>query len=312
MPAAVRRTRAGFGHSSLCNIPLSSRCASGVWHFSDIEFRKSFHAQVAIQSTSSFAAFGSAIAGGLALPLLAAAHGISDADRQHMLDGAYLRYISLGASHMLTGYDHLLFLFGVVFFLSTFKDVAKFVTVFTIGHCITLVFATYYKITWNYYLVDAMIALSVIYKGFDNNGGFQKYFQMASPNLLAAVFGFGLLHGFGLSTRLQQLPLGDDSTAMLLRILSFNVGVEVGQIAALTAMLALLAIWRKRPSFARFSFAANLAIVYAGVYLLFTQLHGYQHDSHPDSFRFPTEEHRHVHEDMDIGNSTDDSRNSLK
>ena len=248
----------------------------------------------------------------LALPLLAAAHGISEADRQHMLDGAYLRYISLGASHMLTGYDHLLFLFGVVFFLTTFKDVAKLVTVFTIGHCITLVFATYYKITWNYYLVDAMIALSVIYKGFDNNGGFQKYFQMASPNLLAAVFGFGLLHGFGLSTRLQQLPLGDDSTAMLLRILSFNVGVEVGQIAALTAMLALLAIWRKRPSFARFSFAANLAIVYAGVYLLFTQLHGYQHDSHPDSFRFPAEEHRHAHEDMDIGNSTDDSRNSLK
>ena len=248
----------------------------------------------------------------LALPLLAVAHGISEADRQHMLDGAYLRYISLGASHMLTGYDHLLFLFGVVFFLTTFKDVAKLVTVFTIGHCITLVFATYYKITWNYYLVDAMIALSVIYKGFDNNGGFQKYFQMASPNLLAAVFGFGLLHGFGLSTRLQQLPLGDDSTAMLLRILSFNVGVEVGQIAALTAMLALLAIWRKRPSFARFSFAANLAIVYAGVYLLFTQLHGYQHDSHPDSFRFPAEEHRHAHEDMDIGNSTDDSRNSLK
>ena len=248
----------------------------------------------------------------LALPLLAVAHGISEADRQHMLDGAYLRYISLGASHMLTGYDHLLFLFGVVFFLTTFKDVAKLVTVFTIGHCLTLVVATYYKITWNYYLVDAMIALSVIYKGFDNNGGFQKYFQMASPNLLAAVFGFGLLHGFGLSTRLQQLPLGDDSTAMLLRILSFNVGVEVGQIAALTAMLALLAIWRKRPSFARFSFAANLAIVYAGVYLLFTQLHGYQHDSHPDSFRFPAEEHRHVHEDMDIGNSTDDSRNSLK
>ncbi len=246
------------------------------------------------------------------LPMLAIAHGISDADRQSMLDGGYLRYIGLGASHMLTGYDHLLFLFGVVFFLTSFKDVAKFVTVFTIGHCITLILATYYKITWNYYLVDAIIALSVIYKGFDNNGGFQKYFQMASPNLLAAVFGFGLLHGFGLSTRLQQLPLGDDNTAMLLRILSFNVGVEVGQIAALTVMLALLAIWRKRASFARFSFAANLAIVYAGVYLLFTQLHGYEHDSLPDSFRFPAEEHRHVHEDMDIGNSTDDSRNTLK
>ena len=245
-------------------------------------------------------------------PMVAMAHGISEADRQSMLDGGYLRYIGLGASHMLTGYDHLLFLFGVVFFLTGFRDVAKFVTVFTIGHCITLIFATYYKITWNYYLVDAIIALSVIYKGFDNNGGFQKYFLMASPNLLAAVFGFGLLHGFGLSTRLQQLPLGDDNTAMLLRILSFNVGVELGQIAALTGMLALLAIWRKRASFARFSFVANLAIVYAGVYLLFTQLHGYQHDNQPDSFRFPAGEHRHVHEDMDIGNSTDDSRNTLK
>ena len=245
-------------------------------------------------------------------PMLALAHGISEADRQSMLDGGNLHYIGLGASHMLTGYDHLLFLFGVVFFLTGFKDVAKFVTVFTLGHCLTLIFATYYKITWNYYLVDAIIALSVIYKGFDNNGGFQKYFQMASPNLLAAVFGFGLLHGFGLSTRLQQLPLGDDNMAMLLRILSFNVGVEVGQIAALTVMLALLAVWRRRPSFARGSFAANLAIVYAGVYLLFTQLHGYQHDSQPDSFRFPAEEHRHVHEDMDIGNSTDDKRNSLK
>jgi len=135
----------------------------------------------------------------MALPVIAFAHGISDADRQSMLDGGYLRYIGLGASHMLTGYDHLLFLLGVVFFLTGFKDVAKFVTVFTLGHCITLIFATYYKITWNYYLVDAIIAVSVIYKGFDNNGGFQTYFGMKSPNLLGAVFGFGLLHGFGLS-----------------------------------------------------------------------------------------------------------------
>jgi hypothetical protein len=190
-------------------------------------------------------------------PLLALAHGISDADRQRMLDGGMLQYIGLGASHMLTGYDHLLFLFGVVFFLTTFKDIAKFVTVFTLGHCITLIFATFYQITWNYYLVDALIAVSVIYKGFDNNGGFQKYFSIKSPNLLAAVFGFGLLHGFGLSTRLQQLPLGDDQTGILLRILSFNVGVELGQIAALSAMVAVLALWRRRASFARFSFAAK-------------------------------------------------------
>ena len=245
-------------------------------------------------------------------PLLAAAHGISEADRQQMLDGGYLRYIGLGASHMLTGYDHLLFLFGVVFFLTTFKDVAKFVTAFTVGHCITLIVATFYQITWNFYLVDAIIAISVIYKGFDNNGGFQKHFNMASPNLLGVVFGFGLLHGFGLSTRLQQLPLGDDSTQLLWRILSFNLGVEVGQIAALMVMIALLAAWRTRPSFRQFSVMANTALMAAGGYLLFTQLHAYQHDSHRYSIAFPAKEHIHAHEDMDVKNAADTSRNTLK
>jgi hydrogenase/urease accessory protein HupE len=114
------------------------------------------------------------------LPIIAYAHGISDEDKQRMLDGGYIQYMWLGASHMLTGYDHLLFLLGVVFLLSTFKDIVKFVTVFTIGHCITLIFATYFKITWNFWLVDAIIAVSVIYKGFDNNNGFQRHFNMAS------------------------------------------------------------------------------------------------------------------------------------
>jgi hypothetical protein len=212
---------------------------------------------------------------------------------------------------MLTGYDHLLFLFGVVFFLASFRDVVKFVTVFTLGHSLTLVFATLLQITWNYFLVDAIIAVSVMVKAFDNNGGFQKHFQMASPNLLWMVFGFGLLHGFGLSTRLQQLPLGDDTTAMLGRILSFNVGVELGQIAALVVMVGALSLWRHRPSFQRFSYAANLALFYAGVYLLFMQLHGYQHDVAPDSFRFPAAEHRHAHEDMGVDDTRDTSRDGL-
>ena len=239
------------------------------------------------------------------------AHGISDADRARMLSGGYLQYVGLGATHMLTGYDHLLFLFGVVFFLTTFKDVAKFVTVFTLGHCITLVLATYYRITFNYYLIDAVIAISVIYKAFDNIGGFQRYLQMASPNLLAAVFGFGLLHGFGLSTRLQQLPLGDDNAAMLIRILSFNLGVELGQIVALAAMVASLAVCRRRPSFARFSAAANFALICAGILLLLMQLHGYQHDAYANDFRFPDREHRHAHEDMDIEKTADPGRDSL-
>jgi HupE / UreJ protein len=247
----------------------------------------------------------------LVAPLAALAHGISDADKQRMLEGGYLRYVGLGATHMLTGYDHLLFLFGVVFFLTTFRDIAKFVTAFTLGHCITLIFATFLQITWNYFLVDALIAVSVIYKGFDNNGGFQKHFGIQSPSLLAVVFAFGLLHGFGLSTRLQQLPLGDDKFSMLMRILSFNVGVEIGQIAALCVMVALLAAWRKRPSFQRFSVLANIGLVYAGGLLLLMQLHGFQHDVDPNGFRFPAQEHRHQHEDLDVEKSTDTGRDTL-
>jgi hypothetical protein len=245
------------------------------------------------------------------LPLIALAHGISDEDKQRMLDGGYIQYILLGASHMLTGYDHLLFLLGVVFFLTNFKDIVKFVTVFTIGHCLTLIFATYFKITWNFWLVDAIIAVSVIYKGFDNNGGFQRHFNMSSPNLIKMVFAFGLLHGFGLSTRLQQLPLGDDPVHMIIRILSFNLGVELGQILALAVMVAVLSFWRKTSHFERFSYTANLGLILAGIYLLFVQLHGYQHDVHGESFRFPSEEHRHAHEDFDIKNTTDSSRNAL-
>jgi len=236
------------------------------------------------------------------VPWLALAHGISEEQKQRMLSGGYLQYAILGAEHMLTGYDHLMFLFGVIFFLTTFFDIAKFVTAFTVGHCLTLVFATFYQITWNYYLIDAIIAISVMYKAFDNNGGFEKYLEMKSPNLVKMVFAFGLLHGFGLSTRLQQLPLGDDSTGILFRILSFNVGVEVGQIMALTIMVFFLTAWRKRPSFKRFSFAANSLLMFAGIFLFFMQMHGYWHDSDPDSFRFPEGEHRHHHEDMDIEN----------
>jgi hypothetical protein len=247
----------------------------------------------------------------LAIPAAAIAHGISDAERQRMLEGGYLQYVGLGATHMLTGYDHLLFLLGVVFFVTSFKDIAKLVTAFTLGHCITLIFATFYKITWNYYFVEAIIAISVIYRGFDNNGGFQRYFNVKSPNLVAAVFVFGLLHGFGLSTRLQQLPLGDDHMAMLIRILCFNLGVEIGQVAALSVMLAVLAFWRRHASFKRSSYAANLALMWAGAYLLFVQLHGLQHDLDPNEFRFPVEEHQHIHEDMQIKDATDPSRNTI-
>ena len=226
------------------------------------------------------------------------AHGISEADKAAMLSGGYLKYIWLGASHMLTGYDHLLFIFGVIFFLSTFKDIVKFISVFTLGHCITLIFATFFKITANYYLIDAVIALSVIYKGFENIDGFRKFFDWQPPSLLKMVFAFGLIHGFGLSTRLQQLPLGDDSFSMLMRILSFNVGVEFGQIVALSVMLVFLSGWRKTASFTKFAKMANVALIAGGLFLFNMQFHGYWHTDHPSDFPLNQDDHTHIHEDM--------------
>ena len=226
------------------------------------------------------------------------AHGISEADRVAMLEGGNLQYIWLGATHMLTGYDHLLFLLGVIFFLTTVRDIVKFITVFTLGHSITLIFATFMGITANYYLVDAVIALSVIYKAFDNNKGFQNYFKVASPNLLLMVLIFGLIHGFGLSTRLQQLPLGEQDMDMLWRIISFNVGVELGQILALIPMLFVLAIWRKRPSFPHWSKIANDTLMFVGFMLLLMQLHGYLHTVGEGEF-FDHHEHTHIHEHKD-------------
>jgi len=227
----------------------------------------------------------------------ASAHGISEEARQRMLEGGNLEYIRLGAEHMITGYDHLLFLFGVMFFLSRLIDIIKFVSAFTIGHTITLVFATYLGITANYYLIDAFIAITVIYKAFENLDGFRKYLNSGSPNLLAMVFLFGLVHGFGLSTRLQQLPIAEDG-GMLLHILSFNLGVEIGQIGALLVMWAILRLWRQRNSFPLFSRVINAGLMAAGILLLGMQLHGYSHTAHAETFPMSRDDHAHAHVEM--------------
>ena len=228
------------------------------------------------------------------------AHGISEEAKRAMIEGGYLNYIILGAEHMITGYDHLFFLFGVIFFLKTFKDIVKFISVFTLGHSITLILATFLGITANYWLIDAVIAISVIYKGFDNNNGFKEYFGFKkSPNLLWMVFTFGLIHGFGLSTRLQQLPLGEKGSEMFMRIISFNIGVEFGQIAALIVMLLVITQMRKHHMFERLSRVFNDGIMLAGFMLLLMQLHGYLHTSSPDEFGFSEDNHIHHHMKLD-------------
>ncbi|MSO93910.1 MAG: HupE/UreJ family protein [Rhodospirillales bacterium] len=217
---------------------------------------------------------------GLALaPTSVAAHGVDPSYLALIESGTNLDYLWLGAVHMFTGYDHILFIIGIIFFLTTVTDIVKFITAFTIGHSLTLLFGALAGITASPYLVDAVIAVSVIYKGFDNLDGFRRYLGIEAPNALVLVFGFGLVHGFGLATRIQEFPLPTES--LVARIASFNVGVELGQIAALIVILTVINLWRRLPSFRRFSLASNGGLVLGGVLLLLMQMHGYLHATNP-------------------------------
>lgn len=211
-------------------------------------------------------------------PFVLLAHGVSSADQEILNNGGLLSYIYVGAKHMVTGYDHLLFLVGVIFYLKGYKDIVRFVTVFTIGHSITLIGATYLGIKANEHLIDAVIALSVLYKGFENLGGFKTYFKVKSPNLLLMVFIFGLIHGFGLSTRLQSFDVG--SSQFLAKIVSFNVGVELGQILALIPIVFIITQWKSKKSYESFYKAANFYLVIAGIGLFIYQMYGYFYGGH--------------------------------
>lgn len=207
------------------------------------------------------------------LPLFLLGHGVSEADQQILRSGGLLAYVRVGAGHMLTGYDHLLFLAGVIFYLSGFKDIIRFITAFTLGHSITLIVATFLGWRVEEHLIDAVIALSVLYKGFENLGGFEKWLKVASPNLLAMVFLFGLIHGLGLSTRLQSFDLGDGQ--FLEKIISFNIGVELGQVLALIPIVFVINRWKKWNSYEAFYRAANVYLIIAGTLLFVYQLLGY-------------------------------------
>lgn len=208
----------------------------------------------------------------LLFPVAVFAHGVSDGDQEILNNGGLLSYIYVGAKHMLTGYDHLLFLTGVVFYLNGLRDIIKFISVFTLGHCITLIGATYLGIKVDEHLIDAVIALSVIYKGFENLGGFERL-KIRAPHLLMMVFTFGLIHGLGLSTRLQSFEVGSEQ--FLAKILSFNLGVELGQIIALIPIVFLISYWKKLKSFKAFYSSVNSYLIIAGVALLIYQLYGY-------------------------------------
>jgi hypothetical protein len=203
------------------------------------------------------------------------AHGVQGRDAEFLknVSGVHAGpFVYLGAKHMVTGYDHLLFLFGVIFFLYRMRDVAAYVTCFAIGHSITLLPGVLTGIHVNAYIVDALIGLSVVYKAFDNLDGFKTLFGF-EPNPKLAVLGFGLIHGFGLATKLQEFRLAKDG--LVPNMISFNIGVELGQLVALAIILTLMTQWRRTSGFARHAVAANVLLMTAGFVLIGYQVAGY-------------------------------------
>ena len=211
----------------------------------------------------------------LAFPDFAFAHNVSKRDAAFVVSNqgqAIGPFLYLGAKHMVTGYDHILFLVGVIFFLYRLKDVVAYVSLFTIGHSITLLAGVLGGIHANSYIVDAIIGFSVVYKAFENMDGFRRFFGF-QPNTKAAVLIFGFFHGFGLATKLQAFALSPNG--LIANIISFNVGVEIGQGLALTAILIGLSYWRTHPGFMRHAFATNAIVMACGFLLLGYQLAGY-------------------------------------
>jgi len=205
----------------------------------------------------------------------AVAHGVAEGDKGFIeqTSGPQIGpYLYLGAKHMVTGYDHLLFLFGVIFFLYRMKHVAAYVTLFAIGHSTTLLAGVLMGTNVSSYLVDAIIGLSVVYKAFDNLGAYQRWFGF-QPNTKAAVLIFGFFHGFGLATKLQEFDMSENG--LVANLIAFNVGVEIGQMLALGAILIAMSYWRRTGGFNRHAFTANVVLMTAGFILFGYQMTGY-------------------------------------
>ena len=203
------------------------------------------------------------------------AHAVAEGDKgyiQEIYGVNLISFMYLGAKHMVTGYDHILFLLGVIFFLYRMQHIAIYVSLFAIGHSTTMLLGVYFNIGINSYLIDAIIGLSVIYKALDNIGAYQRWLGF-QPNTKVATLVFGLFHGFGLSSKIIEYDISSDG--LVPNLLAFNVGVEIGQLLALSAILIVMGFWRRTTGFLRHAYTANVAMMCAGFMLVGYQLTGY-------------------------------------
>ncbi|BEH15767.1 HupE/UreJ family protein [Marinobacter shengliensis] len=203
------------------------------------------------------------------------AHAVAEGDKgyiQEITGVNLIAFMYLGAKHMVTGYDHLLFLLGVIFFLYQMKHIAIYVSLFAVGHSTTMLLGVYFNIGINSYIIDAIIGLSIVYKALDNLGAYQRWFGF-QPNTKAATLIFGFFHGFGLSSKIIEYDISPDG--LVPNLLAFNVGVEIGQLIALTMILIAISFWRKTDGFFRHAYTTNVAMMSAGFLLFGYQLTGY-------------------------------------
>lgn len=208
------------------------------------------------------------------MPSPALAHAVAQGDKGYIQEVTGLQllpFVYLGAKHMVTGYDHILFLFGVIFFLYRIKHIGIYVSLFALGHSTTMLLGVYFNIGINSYIIDAIIGLSVVYKALDNMGAYQRWLGF-QPNTKAATFIFGLFHGFGLSTKIIDYNISPDG--LMPNLLAFNVGVEIGQLIALAAILIVMGYWRRTDNFWRHAYTANVIVMTAGFVLIGYQLTG--------------------------------------
>ncbi|WP_341911183.1 HupE/UreJ family protein [Ferrovibrio terrae] len=203
------------------------------------------------------------------------AHAVAEGDKGYIqeITGIHLLpFAYLGAKHMVTGYDHILFLLGVIYFLYRMKHIALYVSLFALGHSTTMLLGVYFSIGIDSYLIDAIIGLSVVYKALDNLGAFQRWFDFQPDTRLATLI-FGFFHGFGLASKIIDYEIAPDG--LLPNLIAFNIGVEIGQILALAAILVVMGYWRRTPSFLRHAYTANVVLMTAGFVLVGYQLTGY-------------------------------------
>jgi hypothetical protein len=209
------------------------------------------------------------------LPISVFAHGVTTGDQGYIQEISGINFIPfmyLGAKHMVTGYDHLLFLIGVIFFLYRLKDIGIYVSLFALGHSSTLLLGVFADIHINAFIIDAIIGLSVVYKALDNLGAFQRWFGV-QPNTKISTLIFGLFHGFGLATKIIEFEM--DSNGLFTNLIAFNIGVEIGQLLALSMILILMSYWRKRENFIKHAYSANVVLMTLGFMLTGYQLFGF-------------------------------------